>query len=211
MTGGIRAELRIDGPESCPVAGVAREGSARSISKSADARSGRVTEEFLLDGPVDADADLEPVFDYGSATVYRFDREADRGCPCECVESFGCPIADAYTTDGTLHLAFHAPDMDRLRAVVTDARERYESVEIERLVRSQAEGDGDDLVFVDRSTLTERQRECLETAHEMGYFEHPKSANAGDVADRLGITTSTFTEHLAAAQGKLLADVLEEG
>jgi predicted DNA binding protein len=43
----------------------------------------------------------------------------------------------------------------------------------------------------------------------MGYFERPKEANATEVAEALGIAQSTFTEHLMAAQRKLLDDVLE--
>jgi len=43
----------------------------------------------------------------------------------------------------------------------------------------------------------------------MGYFERPKRANATEIAADLGIAQSTFTEHLMAAQRKLLRDVLE--
>jgi predicted DNA binding protein len=77
------------------------------------------------------------------------------------------------------------------------------------LLRSRVDHEESDLVFVDRSVLTERQREVLETAHEMGYFEHPKGANAGEVADELDISTSTFSEHLAASQRKLMDALLE--
>jgi hypothetical protein len=49
----------------------------------------------------------------------------------------------------------------------------------------------------------------LETAHRLGYFERPKGANAGEVADALDISRSTFTEHLAAAQTKLLDAILD--
>ena len=55
----------------------------------------------------------------------------------------------------------------------------------------------------------EAVREVLETAHEMGYFEYPKRANAGDVAEAVGISRSTFSEHLGAAQTKLLDAILE--
>jgi predicted DNA binding protein len=48
----------------------------------------------------------------------------------------------------------------------------------------------------------------LETAHEMGYFERPRRANGTEVAAALDIDPSTFSEHLAAAQRKLLRDVL---
>jgi hypothetical protein len=49
----------------------------------------------------------------------------------------------------------------------------------------------------------------LETAHEMGYFEHPKRANATEVAEALGINGSTFAEHVSTAQSKILESILE--
>jgi hypothetical protein len=49
----------------------------------------------------------------------------------------------------------------------------------------------------------------LETAHRMGYFDHPKGADAGDVADELGISRSTLAEHLSTAQSKLFDAILD--
>jgi predicted DNA binding protein len=115
---------------------------------------------------------------------------------------------DVHTRDGTLYLVFHAPDMDRLQAVIGDVRDAFDGVEVRRLLRSSEERSEQELVFVDSSSLTDRQREVLETAHEMGYFEHPKGANVGEVAEAIGITTSTFTEHLSAAQSKPFAGIL---
>lgn len=213
MGSGIRAEMRINTPSECPIAQLsdATGTSSHSISKSVAPEGGEtVTEEFMLDGDVAVDDDaMEEVFTYGSKRVYRFERERGVGCPCECVEQFGCPIVDVHTRDGMLHLVFHAPDMDVLREVIVEMRDRYSGVEVQRLIRSNEENADRNLVFVDRGRLTDRQREVLETAHEMGYFEHPKGANAGEVADALDITTSTFTEHLAAAQRKLLTSILE--
>jgi predicted DNA binding protein len=42
----------------------------------------------------------------------------------------------------------------------------------------------------------------------MGYFAYPKRANAEAVAAELDIDSSTFAEHIAAAQDKLLTAVL---
>ena len=42
----------------------------------------------------------------------------------------------------------------------------------------------------------------------MGFFEHPREANAEAVAAALDITPSTFAEHLAAAQSKLVDSIL---
>ncbi|WP_251343476.1 helix-turn-helix domain-containing protein [Haloplanus halophilus] len=216
MGSGIRAELKVDADGTCPVAGAAADAGSPtfSVSKGLDPEaSGHVTEEFMLeDADVDSvpDADVDPVFTYGSKTVYRFSRPRGQGCPCECVEAFDCPVVDVHTRDGMLYLVFHAADMDELQGVITTLREEFPTVDIRRLLRSRGDPSDHDLVFVDRGRLTARQREVLERAHEMGYFDHPKGANAGEVADALDISRSTFSEHLGAAQTKLLDAVLEK-
>ncbi|MFB6153412.1 MAG: helix-turn-helix domain-containing protein [Halodesulfurarchaeum sp.] len=212
MNAGIRAKLRIGNLDTCPIASVSDEGvECYNVSKRVEPESGRVTEEFATDanGDLEGVEGLEPVFSYGQKSVYRFQREFGQDCACETVEQFDCPIVEVQATDGNLSMVFHAPSMAELRDAVTALREQYDEVDVQRLVSSKSEDGADDLVFVDRGELTQRQREVLETAYEMGYFQHPKGANAGEVAESLGITTSTFTEHLAAAQSKLLSAILE--
>lgn len=149
-------------------------------------------------------------FSPNSETVFRFSREKGRGCACECIEGFGFPVVDTYTHDGDLFLTFHVPDKETLKGVIERLGERYTNVEVRRLIRSETGEDRrNDLVLVDRSELTEKQKEALRKAHEMGYFEHPKDANAGEVAEELGVATSTFTEHLSVAQGKVLRCVVD--
>jgi len=217
MASGIRAEIKIDDPADCIVAQASAEtsGRAHSVSKSTNPSTPElVTVEFMLEAETepnefDVDADLSPIFSYGSSTVYRFERGLDHGCPCACIERFDCPVVDVRTRGSSLYLTFHAPDMAQLQAVIGALRERYATLDVQRLLQSQQEHTEQNLVFVDRNTLTDRQAEVLETAHRMGYFEHPKRANAGEVADELGITGTTLTEHLAAAQTKLLDAILD--
>ena len=214
MGTGIRAEIRVDANGTCPVVeGAVDLGTpSDAVSKSTTAStSDRVVEEFMLgsDGSPTASLELTEVFDYGSKTMYRFTRERGRGCPCESIETFDCPIVDIHTRKGYLHLVFHAVDMENLQDVMMTLQERYSEVDVRRLLRSEHEPQEDTLVFLDRSRLTDRQREVLETAHRMGYFEHPKDANAGEVAQALDITTATLTEHLSAAQSKLLDAILD--
>lgn len=224
MSSGIRAELSIDSPGGCPIATVSGEAETSSYSVSKSVAPGddeTMTEEFVLDADVDPEttsistgseeglSDPEIVFSYGDKQVFRFSRERGTGCPCEQIEQFHCPVVDVHTRDGTLYLAFHAPDMERLSDALSALRDQYPTVTVQRLLRSRVDHEESDLVFVDRSVLTERQREVLETAHEMGYFDHPKGANAGEVAEALDISTSTFSEHLSASQRKLMDALLE--
>lgn len=98
-----------------------------------------------------------------------------------------------------------------------------ESSDSGSLLGPTSEGDGEEagieevkadesetVVRVDRGKLTDRQLEVLETAHELGYYQYPRGSNATEVAEVLDICPSTLAEHLAAAQTKLLADVLPD-
>lgn len=56
--------------------------------------------------------------------------------------------------------------------------------------------------------MTDRQREVLEAAYELGYFEMPRQASATDVAVELELDPSTVTEHLRRAERNLLSELL---
>ena len=56
--------------------------------------------------------------------------------------------------------------------------------------------------------LTERQREVLQTAWEMGYYEVPKTVSAEEVAGELDLDSSTVNEHLQRAERNLLGQLL---
>lgn len=214
MGTGIRAEIRVDSDGTCPVVEAVSSvdapsySIARTITGSVD---DRVTEEFMLTSGKNPQAsiDLTEVFDYGSKAMYRFTRELGRGCPCEAVEQFDCPIIDLHANNDSLYLVFHAADMETLQEVISHLRAEYPTIDVRRLLRSEHDQQDNQLIFLDRSQLTERQREVLEKAHTMGYFDHPKGANAGEVAAALDISTSTFSEHLSAAQSKLLDAILD--
>jgi predicted DNA binding protein len=165
-------------------------------------------EQFEAAGAVD-ESRVDRLFDYGDCAVYEFDRNGQSPCFCDAVESRMGPVTDVVATDGTLRVTVHADDVDALRDVLRDLTETFGDVSLDSLVRADADGAGADVVPVDRSRLTDRQREVLETAFEMGYFDYPRDSNATAVAADLEIEPSTFSEHLAVAQRKLLESVLE--
>lgn len=220
MDPGIRAEVRIDHPADCQIARVIGRsgGTGHSVRRSVDPTAPEeMTEEFVVDDDAEVDEEelrdreeLGQIFSYGSERVYRFRRPLDRGCACECIEQFDCPVTDVYAREGSLFLTFHVRELDRLREVIATLREQYANVDVRRLLHGRSEDAAENLVLVDQNELTERQREVLETAHEMGYFNHPKDSNASEVAATLDITTATFTEHMAVAQRKLLDAIVAE-
>jgi hypothetical protein len=62
-----------------------------------------------------------------------------------------------------------------------------------------------------RDRATARQWEVLRLAYERGYFERPRGATQGDVAQALGISQKTVSQHLRAAQRHLLTGLFDDG
>ncbi|WP_436900975.1 helix-turn-helix domain-containing protein [Halovenus halobia] len=58
--------------------------------------------------------------------------------------------------------------------------------------------------------LTERQREALSTAHELGYYETPREVSFEEVATELDCASSTANELLRRAESKIIDAVLAE-
>lgn len=221
MADGIFAELDITGPAACqiPTDEFASTASINDIARSTtSADDGVTTEEFRVehtdersksaddDGTTKNEA-VRRVFAGSSETIYRFKREA-RGCVCDQIEAFGCPVRNISVAGNRITVLFIAPDIETLQQVVRELKEQFRVVSVRRLLRSEPMGDKGDLLFVDRSRLTDRQHEVLSVAHEMGYFSHPREANAEAVATALDISVSTFAEHLAAGQSKLMRSIL---
>ncbi|MDZ7850534.1 MAG: helix-turn-helix domain-containing protein [Halodesulfurarchaeum sp.] len=58
--------------------------------------------------------------------------------------------------------------------------------------------------------LTEKQQSLIETAHEAGYYDSPRTATLTEVAEAAGIAKSTCSETLQRAEGKIIGAFLTE-
>ena len=213
---GVRTELAVRGLDACPVASVSEHHDGPVTGVNWTRAGGDHTEEFRVHDPEAVDHATEipeasSVIDLGDERVYRYARPTDVDCACSIIESLSVPVADARAEDGTLYVTLHLPDLERLRDVVSALDGVAERVAVLYLIHDSGRNEAaPNRTLVDRGRLTDRQREVLRTAHEMGYFERPREANAATVADALDIASSTFAEHLAVAQRKLLEEVLSE-
>lgn len=220
VTTGIHVEIAIGDPTTCQVAKYSEGvGTVTSVTKSPHPDEDALVEEFTvasgsraveLDGGTTVTDDrTEQMFSAGGAEIFRFERDRPQGCVCERIEQTGCPVREINAVDGSLHVQFIATDHDTLQNILERLTDTYDELRVNRLLRSADAAETQRLVLIDIGALTDRQREVMQTAHERGYFDHPKTASAAQVASELGIATSTFTEHLAAAQRNLLAEVLD--
>ena len=215
MSAVVYAEVEIDSPGGCPVAVASNRvnGVAGEVFRTIPGDDGRITEEFAVDGdPKEAelssstDAEVTTITTDTDRTRYRFERAERDDCACEAIERLGIPVTNVQARDGNLRVSFRTTDSSSVRQVIATLRDRFEGVRLLRL--TQTDDPNGDAAMPD-SRLTDRQREVIRRAHEMGYFEYPRGASAEDVAEELGIARSTFSEHLAAAQSKLVGSTVD--
>ena len=106
----------------------------------------------------------------------------------------GVPLELPVTVrNGTAMLSVTAP-RERLRGL----RDRFERDGLDARVEaiSPTTSDG--------SALTDRQRQVLERAVELGYYETPRRVTLSNLADDLGVAKSTLSETLHRAESNLV-------
>jgi hypothetical protein len=155
-------------------------------------------------------ADIPQVLDYELLEVsddafYVYLRDATTDA---LGELFG-PITDSglvivppirYHEDGTVTFSLFGPDAE-IQAAVESVKPLIE-VTIEEVGGLEA------TVAAAETLLSERQRDAVATAVELGYYEVPREASHEDVADAIDCAPSTAAEHLRKAESKLLTTLV---
>lgn len=107
-----------------------------------------------------------------------------------------------FTRDGRLEL----PLIGTQESLQSAMQELPDSVEFDVEHVGPYEPEAQRLV----STLTSRQRETLEVAVEVGYYQHPRTATQSDVADALGRSPATVGEHLRKIEASLFGAIVPQ-
>jgi DNA-binding CsgD family transcriptional regulator len=91
---------------------------------------------------------------------------------------------------------------ETIASAVTGYRGAGVSPDLRRLGRYDGRSDPLD-------ALTDRQRDVMRTAYDLGHYEVPSEASTADVAAELDLDPSTVAEHLQRAERNLLRQHLE--
>jgi hypothetical protein len=133
--------------------------------------------------------------EFASGLVVHFDRPVGVGGDEQAL----VPERDSPAAVGPEH-TLQCNGVDRYDADLATKRAQPEAAplfgewELRRLVRHRC---------------TERQREVLLTAYEVGYYEWPRETDAQTLADDLGIASVRLHKHLRAAERKIVAGLFE--
>lgn len=147
--------------------------------------------------------EAEKVDGDGSGGRYRF--EILSTTPEAYLLNLGVSVRSTYVSSRGVELRVSVPSSIEVREVVGEMESRFGSVST-RMYRGSEQKDKDSFertLTVDGGSLTQKQRQALRAAYYSGYFEQPKLNSAEEIAETLGISRSTFLQHLRAAQKKV--------
>ena len=102
----------------------------------------------------------------------------------------------------------HSADVRKTLDAVRDAYPSTTLVSKQETTPSRTAEPGRAQVALDE--LTDRQWQTLRTAYHAGYFDWPRDSSGEEVADMLGITAATFSQHLRGAEQTVFGSLLGE-
>ena len=97
-------------------------------------------------------------------------------------------------------------DRRSVRRELAELEDAFDAHLVLRSLRA-APSSGSPPAAVSPDDLSVRQREAFALARDRGYYEYPREVTATALADALGVSKSTFLEHLRKAERTLLAGV----
>ena len=102
-----------------------------------------------------------------------------------------------YTENGARQVTMVGHEADFAKALADPPAE----LEVELLSTGEYRPDAED-IFAD---LTDRQREVLETAIRMGYYENPRRATHEEIAAEVGVEPGTVGKHLRNVESRVFS------
>lgn len=127
------------------------------------------------------------------------------------IEHGASPRTLTVTEEG-VRLVTELPSSADARGFIERFQTRYENAEfVARRERERSVRTREGFYAKLEDYLTDRQLEVLKTAYYSGFFASPRRSTGGDVAELLGVSQPTVTEHLRTAQRKVLDLLFADG
>ncbi|MCU4752004.1 helix-turn-helix domain-containing protein [Halobacteria archaeon AArc-curdl1] len=134
--------------------------------------------------------------------------EMDSSCICTAAAEHECIFSIKSVRNGSFVVSIIVKERETLTGIVNSLREIDASVSLERLTRTC---DDDDSWFeINTSKITDKQREAVHLAVELGYYDRPRQADLEVLADRLDISRSAVSQRLNAAEVTLVQSLVGE-
>lgn len=193
----LRARLSVEPPEGAGCSVVEEAPNATGITQTTTHR--RSCRSCQTEVTVVEDDDPETKYVSSEVTDW---------CVCETINRFECVFDVQGVRDGALLISIIVRDRAVLNDIVDALRESGATVRLQRIGRREDDDGG--TIELDVTSITSKQREAVELAVELGYYDQPRRADLTDLADRLGISKSAVSQRLNAAELTLVRELVAE-
>lgn len=179
-------------------------------------------EEFRINAIVPGKKDTVVYFKTGAdeSKIREIADEKDVGIS-ETMNGFEAAVSDMSVVEQAMNLSgrvsryspggnqllvdIDLPQENEVRKLIDMVVDEHPSVE---LVAQKSEGEAEMSSMNPLRNLTERQETVLRLAYESGFFESPRKKTGEELAESIGITSTTFHQHLRSAEKRLLESVI---
>ncbi|MGM0398897.1 MAG: helix-turn-helix domain-containing protein [Halobacteriota archaeon] len=138
----------------------------------------------------------------------RLTHTMDESCLCRLFLQHGCSprIVSSRGPEGVVSTTL--PDRETLRDLVADIRSVGGSATVQKLTTLETAGDADRVRTFELDVLTDRERAVMEAAVTRGYYESPRRATLGELAEEFDVTKQTLSTCLNSAEAKMVTSLI---
>lgn len=155
--------------------------------------------------------DVTLLCEYDRGGLFEF--TVGQNCPAVTLSELGALPRDVNSCGGNGYIVAEIPPQCDASTVIEAFLDEIPEAEL----TSKHQKDGVTPLFtpssfqhVLRSNLTDRQLEILRAAFDAGYYDWPRECTGEEIAEEFDITSSTFSEHIHAAERKLLTALFDD-
>lgn len=163
----------------------------------------------ILDGQDVVEPNLLSSYENGGL----FEFVVEGFCPARDLAERGAVPVEVTSEDGSGHIVVEIPGNLNDSTVINEFLDDHPAAELESKRTSDRLTplfERSDLHRAVNERLTDRQLEVLQTAYEASYYGATSETTGEELGDALGISASTVSQHLQAAERKLVAILFEE-
>jgi predicted DNA binding protein len=216
----VETEFTVRGDDLFFTALSAETGCDLTYRGSVHQEGGALTSLFSVSGSdpgavVDAATDRDDVASAALVTEYDggglVEFELTQDSVVEALSGRGGKTQSMTAEDGEGRMVVEFPASADVRAVVDQLQSTYPTLDLAALRhRERPAKTKREFVASVSDDLTDRQLAALQKAYVGGFFDWPRPVTGEEVAESMGISRSTFHEHLRAAQRKLCAEFFDD-
>ncbi|MFP9192884.1 helix-turn-helix domain-containing protein [Natronosalvus vescus] len=134
--------------------------------------------------------------------------EMESSCICTAASEYECIFTVTSVRNGSFVVSVIVKEREVLTDIVNSLRDIDASVHLERLTRTCT--DEESRFEINTSKITDKQREAVDLAVELGYYDCPRQADLEVLADRLDISRSAVSQRLNAAEVTLVRSLVSD-